>query len=64
MRALDDCGLKDNTIVIFLADHGEMLGERGLWYKMSFFEASVARAADRLARRAVSRRAASRPAFR
>jgi choline-sulfatase len=27
--------------VIFTADHGEMLGERGLWYKMSFFEDSV-----------------------
>jgi len=27
--------------VIFTADHGEMLGERGLWYKMSFFESSA-----------------------
>jgi choline-sulfatase len=24
--------------VILLADHGDMLGERGLWYKMNFFE--------------------------
>ena len=31
-------GLADDTIVIFTSDHGEMLGERGLWYKMSFFE--------------------------
>jgi choline-sulfatase len=28
----------DNTVVLVLADHGDMLGERGLWYKMSFFE--------------------------
>jgi choline-sulfatase len=27
-----------DTIVFVLADHGEMLGERGLWYKMNFFE--------------------------
>jgi choline-sulfatase len=41
LQALDATGLKDNTIVLFLSDHGEMLGERGLWYKMSFFEWSA-----------------------
>ena len=34
-------GLADDTIVILLADHGDMLGERGLWYKMNFFEGST-----------------------
>jgi len=38
MGALRDTGLADETIVIFLSDHGEMLGERGLWFKMNFFE--------------------------
>ena len=38
MGALADTGFSDNTIVLLLADHGDMLGERGLWYKMSFFE--------------------------
>ncbi len=33
--------LLDNTIIVVTADHGDMLGERGLWYKMSFFERSV-----------------------
>jgi len=37
---LDATGMADNTVVIFTADHGDMLGERGLWYKMSFFENS------------------------
>jgi choline-sulfatase len=37
-RTLDECGQADNTIVIFTSDHGDMLGERGLWYKMNFFE--------------------------
>ncbi|MFN3280451.1 MAG: choline-sulfatase [Tabrizicola sp.] len=27
--------------VVFLSDHGEMLGERGLWFKMNFFEGSA-----------------------
>ncbi|MDH4166794.1 MAG: choline-sulfatase [Gammaproteobacteria bacterium] len=38
---LEALGLADDTIVILLADHGDMLGERGLWYKMSFFEGSA-----------------------
>ncbi|HEV7136335.1 MAG TPA: choline-sulfatase [Steroidobacteraceae bacterium] len=38
LRALADARLAEDTIVILLADHGEMLGERGLWYKMNFFE--------------------------
>jgi len=35
---LAEVGLADDTIIMVLADHGDMLGERGLWYKMSFFE--------------------------
>ncbi len=38
MQALRGASLADDTIVILTSDHGEMLGERGLWYKMSFFE--------------------------
>jgi choline-sulfatase len=41
LAALRDTWLDGETIVVFTADHGEMLGERGLWYKMSFFEPSV-----------------------
>jgi choline-sulfatase len=41
LQALEETGMQDDTIVIFLSDHGEMLGERGLWYKMSFFEWSA-----------------------
>lgn len=35
---LDECGMAENTTIIFTADHGDMLGEYGLWYKMSFRE--------------------------
>ena len=27
--------------MLFLSDHGDMLGERGLWFKMNFFEGSA-----------------------
>jgi choline-sulfatase len=41
MRTLEETGQADNTIVVVSADHGDMLGERGLWYKMTFFEHST-----------------------
>jgi choline-sulfatase len=41
LGALDDAGLADNTVVVLTADHGEMLGERGMWLKDNFLEDSV-----------------------
>ena len=38
IRTLESFGLSDDVVVIFTSDHGDMLGERGLWYKMCFFE--------------------------
>ena len=38
VSTLHEARFGDNTIVMLLADHGDMLGERGLWYKMSFFD--------------------------
>jgi choline-sulfatase len=38
MAALKATGLAENTVVVLTSDHGEMLGDRGLWYKMNFFE--------------------------
>ena len=38
LHALEATGFSQDTVVLFTSDHGEMLGERGLWYKMSFFE--------------------------
>ena len=37
---LTRCRMAEDTIVVFVSDHGDMLGERGLWFKMSFFEGS------------------------
>jgi len=41
LEVLDKCKLRDDTIIMFSGDHGDMLGERNLWYKMSYFENSV-----------------------
>jgi choline-sulfatase len=41
LAALDATGLREETIVVLASDHGDMLGERGLWYKMTFFEDSA-----------------------
>ncbi|KAI2795247.1 Choline-sulfatase [Penicillium oxalicum] len=41
LKVLQETGLDENTIIVFTGDHGDMLGERGLWYKMTWFENSA-----------------------
>lgn len=41
LQTLSATGMADNTVIVFTSDHGDMLGERGLWYKMTFFEWSA-----------------------
>lgn len=41
LKTLQECGLADDTLIVFSGDHGDMLGERGLWYKMHWFEMSA-----------------------
>ncbi|MGB8812608.1 MAG: choline-sulfatase, partial [Paracoccaceae bacterium] len=32
---------RQQAIIVFVSDHGEMLGRRGLWFKMNFFEGAA-----------------------
>lgn len=41
LTALEKTGLKEDTIIVLTSDHGEMLGERGMWFKMSHFDWSA-----------------------
>lgn len=42
LSALSDKGMTDDTLVIYTSDHGESLGNRGLWGKSVFYEDSCA----------------------
>ena len=42
LAALERSGQADDTLVIYTSDHGEMLGDHGLWTKMNMYEESVA----------------------
>ncbi|MFW5830849.1 MAG: sulfatase [Prolixibacteraceae bacterium] len=41
LNALDRLDLRENTIVIFVSDHGYNLGEHNCWSKVSLWEGSV-----------------------
>ena len=41
ITALEATEKLDNTVIVFTSDHGDFLGERGLWYKMSYLEPSA-----------------------
>ena len=41
LKALQETGQRDNTIVIFTSDHGYHLGEHDLWMKVSIHEESA-----------------------
>jgi choline-sulfatase len=38
---LEAAGIADNTIIIFTSDHGDMIGERGLWFKKNLFDPAI-----------------------
>ncbi len=41
LKALADNGLADKTIVIYTADHGENMGEHGLWWKNAVYDSAA-----------------------
>jgi len=41
LRFLDEKGLADNTVVLFTADHGDMMGDFGCFFKCTFMHGSV-----------------------
>lgn len=41
LDALEAIGQRDDTVVIYTSDHGEMLGKFGMWWKCSMYEDSV-----------------------
>ncbi len=64
LGALTQADLAKDTIVVYVSDHGELLGHHGMWSKSSFYEESAAvpliirlpgsRPGDRVVRHAVS----------
>ena len=41
LTVLEENGLAENTVILYMSDHGEQVGEHGLWWKQTFYEDSV-----------------------
>lgn len=41
LAALNEIGAADDTLIIYASDHGDHLGERGLWWKHTFYDESA-----------------------
>lgn len=41
LQTLDGLRFARPVVVVYVADHGEMMGEHGLWWKCNFYEESV-----------------------
>jgi choline-sulfatase len=41
LASLEANGLAEDTLIVYMSDHGEQVGEHGLWWKQTFYEDSV-----------------------
>jgi choline-sulfatase len=41
MAALRETGFAENTVIVFTSDHGDMVGERGMWFKKTLFDPAI-----------------------
>ncbi|GAA4424548.1 choline-sulfatase [Georgenia halophila] len=41
VREVERLGLAEETVVVFTSDHGEMLGEHGMWFKRTFHDGAT-----------------------
>ena len=41
MAALGEAGFAENTVIVVTSDHGDMLGERGMWFKKTLYEPAI-----------------------
>lgn len=41
LKSIEECGLDDNTVIVYTSDHGENKGDHGMWWKNTMYEQSA-----------------------